>query len=673
VSELRVEAHEMPGVQFGPENPLPSLRNRRKPVTPPKFSDDIPEEERKYWGYGCDAGPLPHRLQDSYTRRRRARSFKALVLENDILRATFLIELGGRLWSLYHKPARRELLYLNPVFQPANLAVRDAWFSGGVEWNVGIHGHTPYTCSPLFAARVDGGRGNPILRLYEWDRIRGTPYQMDFSLPDGSPWLFAHVRLVNPNDVEVPMWWWSNIAVAERPDVRVIVPAEHALLHGPRMLLRGGVPIHDGVDETYPTRLNSAASIFYEIPRGQRPWIAALDREGRGLVQTSTRRLWGRKLFAWGSGPGGRRWTEFLSVPGRPYIEIQAGITRTQEQCLPMPAGAEWTWTEAYGLMEADASLVHGSDWSAARRAVAGRLEALLPQAQHESDLRQGDKAALQPPAEILHRGSGWGGLEMRRRARAGQPPFGGGETPFDEAALGSDQSPWLQLLEKGEFPSGRPEESPGAWMIQPEWRSLLEEAVRAGRSDHWLSWLHLGVMYYENGEAEKARDAWKKSLALTPSAWAWRNLAVMARHEEKLSDAADLWRAAYRKLPQCIPLLLESSASFLDAGRPRELLALLSELSPSAREHGRVKILTAKAALEAGDLNTVERILRSDIEVSNMREGEVVLTDLWFSLHEKRIAAAENVPVNDALKERVRREFPPPENLDFRMQVTSG
>ena len=55
------------------------------------------------------------------------------------------------------------------------------------------------------------------------------------------------------------------------------------------------------------------------------------------------------------------------------------------------------------------------------------------------------------------------------------------------------------------------------------------------------------------------------------------------------------------------------------------------------------------------------------------MREGEVVLTDLWFGLHEKRVAAAESVPINDALKERVRREFPPPENLDFRMTVASG
>jgi tetratricopeptide (TPR) repeat protein len=209
--------------------------------------------------------------------------------------------------------------------------------------------------------------------------------------------------------------------------------------------------------------------------------------------------------------------------------------------------------------------------------------------------------------------------------------------------------------------------------MIQPEWRSLLEEAVRAGRSDHWLSWLHLGVMYYESGEIEKARTAWKKSLALTPSAWAWRNLAAMARHEGKLSEAADLWRTAYRMLPECIPLILECLASFLDAGRPGELLALLPELSPSAREHGRVKVLAAKAALETGDLDIVERILRSHIEVANMREGEVVLTDLWFSLREKRIAAAEGVPLDDALKERVRREFPPPENLDFRMEATGG
>ena len=105
-------------------------------------------------------------------------TFAAAVLENETLRATFLLELGGRLWSLYHKPSGRELLSVNPVFQPANLAIRNAWFSGGVEWNIGIIGHSPFTCEPLFAARVEGPDG-PVLRMYEWERVRGTPFQID--------------------------------------------------------------------------------------------------------------------------------------------------------------------------------------------------------------------------------------------------------------------------------------------------------------------------------------------------------------------------------------------------------------------------------------------------------------------------------------------------------------
>ena len=36
-------------------------------------------------------------------------------------------------------------------FQPCNLALRNAWVSGGVEWNVGIIGHTPFTVDAMFA------------------------------------------------------------------------------------------------------------------------------------------------------------------------------------------------------------------------------------------------------------------------------------------------------------------------------------------------------------------------------------------------------------------------------------------------------------------------------------------------------------------------------------------
>jgi hypothetical protein len=36
--------------------------------------------------------------------------------------------------------------------------------------------------------------------------------------------------------------------------------------------------------------------------------------------------------------------------------------------------------------------------------------------------------------------------------------------------------------------------------------------------------------------------------------------------------------------------------------------------------------------------------------------------------MHERRLAASENLPIDDELRARVRRDFPPPSHIDFRM-----
>jgi len=36
--------------------------------------------------------------------------------------------------------------------------------------------------------------------------------------------------------------------------------------------------------------------------------------------------------------------------------------------------------------------------------------------------------------------------------------------------------------------------------------------------------------------------------------------------------------------------------------------------------------------------------------------------------MHEQRIAGQERIPINEALRERVRGECPPPRHLDYRM-----
>uniref|UniRef100_UPI000AA09FD9 DUF5107 domain-containing protein n=1 Tax=Kitasatospora sp. MY 5-36 TaxID=1678027 RepID=UPI000AA09FD9 len=329
----------------------------------------VDDEMRRNLAYGVPDTLLPYTRQSGYDRVRTERELPCVVLENETLTATFLPSLGGRLWSLLHRPTGRELLHRNRILQPANLALRDAWLAGGVEWNLGATGHWPLTCEPLHAVRVRAPDGTPVLRMYAFERLRRLVLRMDSWLPAGSPVLYVHVAVHNPAPSETPVYWWSNIAVPQDRDVRVLGPADHAF-HCDYVsdLRRVAFPEADGADRSYPGRAARAADYFLDLPGGERPWIAALDGTGAGLVQTSTARLCGRKLFCWGTGTGGRHWQEWLSGPDSAYLEIQAGLARTQLEHLAMPAGATWSWTEAYGLLQADPTAVHGS-WDVARKA----------------------------------------------------------------------------------------------------------------------------------------------------------------------------------------------------------------------------------------------------------------------------------------------------------------
>src|SRR5687768_1514077 len=220
MSQLTLLPFTLSAANLGGENPLTPLRPYE---TASAAGIPIQRGDGDYPDRGDEASILPYRLQDQYDRNLQPRTFTSAVLENEYLRATFVLALGGRMWSLFDKRAGRELLSSNPVFQPANFAARDAWFTGGVEWNIGIIGHCPLTCSPLFAARVAGDDGQPVLRLYEFERIRRVVFQVDCWLPaasavespDRSHFLMVRVRIQNPNHHAVPMYWWSNIGVVE--------------------------------------------------------------------------------------------------------------------------------------------------------------------------------------------------------------------------------------------------------------------------------------------------------------------------------------------------------------------------------------------------------------------------------------------------------------------------
>jgi tetratricopeptide (TPR) repeat protein len=675
---VRCASITIPGAATGPENPLPPLH---APAEPHHIDDlaGLPQDMARQIGLAPPATVLPYRRLDAYGRERTPRRLTALVVENERLRATVLPEFGGRLCSLVHKEAgaERELLYRNPVLQPAGFALNGAWFSGGVEWNIGATGHTPLTCAPLHAARLTAPDGGEMLRLWEWERMRDLPFQVDLWLPADSAFLHVGVRIRNPHAHDTATYWWSNIAVPETPGTRVLAPAEEAWHFGyERSLRRVPVPEWDGTDRTYPTRSEHAADYFYEVPPGSRKWIAAVDETGSGLVQTSTDLLRGRKLFLWGTGSGGRRWQEWLTEPGTGgYLEIQAGLARTQLEHVPLEAGQEFAWLEAYGPVHADPAAAHGPDWAAARAEVERRLEEALPRAEVDAAFAAWRPFADAQPKEVLAIGSGWGALEVA----LGQYDLPG--TPFGTSDLGPDilgpaQQPWRDLLEVGGMREARAEEPPGPTLVGRAWRDMLETAAPS-----WLTEYHLGVAQWHAGDKAQAVRSWERSMDRGASPWALRCLGQAdldagetARGAQRLLDAVDAIDHVFYHTPVGTPpsvalaaLTREAVEALLAAGRPDEARTLLTRLPRPLRHRGRFLLLHARLLLAEGDPAGAKEVFDNGFEVDDLHEGDETLHATWTALTERLVAG--DGPITDGVRERAREQYPLPRGYDFRMR----
>ncbi len=659
----------IPAAHLGPDNPLPDIQNSSYIHHEISLTKAVPKRLAAYINKGNIPTLLPYTQQDWYDRDRKDRLFKSVVLENDHLKAVFLPELGGRLWSLWDKDSQRELLYRNPVFQPGNLALRNAWFSGGVEFNVSIKGHHPMTCSDMFAQHITMADGTAGVRIYEYERIRGTAYGFDAWLPEDSSMLFIRPRIENTTGHDIWTYWWSNIAVPYTEKTRIIVPAKKAFtnyaVNDHYFLDFSHVPMQKGVDVSYPSNVHIARDLFFYIPDRKPKWIAAVDGDGFGLVQCSTRNLKGRKLFVWGNSPGGDNWKNFLSDgTNEGYVEIQAGWGRTQLEHLPMPAGKTFTWVEAYGAVSGDPHRLHG-DWEDAQTGVLNSLEQSFCRDMDGTLQRMQKLKAV--PGEMIHCGSGWGALESLRRAADGESPLSPAFR-FPESTLGPGQLPWLSLLQDGRLTSAPPLDTPAGYVTDPGWLARLERSMQAEENRSWFSWMHLGLMRYAANDIPGALQALEASLAMEESPWVLRNLAMLWGNElGELSKALAYMERALVMKNDNRWLWLDMAVLCKNAGLWERWLALYQTVPAPIRSEGRMKLYTAVALTQLDRLEEAAEYLNARLELPDIQEGEELITHTWFRLYGGIIRRKTGITDPEVLKKRVLEEYPLGK-LDFRM-----
>lgn len=669
----------LPGTLVKGSNPLPIFRDPIKDK-PSKSDGTLNAEELYKLGDETGYRVLPYRLYDKYDRDKRMIQLKTVVLENDRIRVEFLPEHGGRLYSMINKSTGNDVFLRNPVYQPCNLGILDAWFSGGVEWNVAQYGHTFTSNLPVFFARVKKG-DYEFLRMYDYERCKGMFYHIDFHLPDGSDVLYAYICMINDDSQNKPTYWWTNAAIPQNRNVRVFSCTDEVMFLRPESIGNNVNPVRifghaklpilptlPDFDSTYPENSNYSNEFFFQNPKTEKaPWSAAAYNDGTLYFDRSTQPLRFRKMFCWGNHRGGQRWCDYLSVPGDAshYIELQAGLTPTQLNGLEIPGNTRWAYTQAFGTTKFDdLNAPYSQDWLKSRDYVASCIAQALPEDTLLKNHERFAELALLPVLQVLSQGSGWGALEcIRRKAEGRNVPE---NLLFPESSISDEQLPWLHLLENGSLPPQGPLDTPLSWMIDENWMMLLEKSLK--KEDNATARLHLGVMKYENFKFDAGIADWKESLLREENPWAIRNLAVAADRAGNLPEALRLMERAVEIEDNRIDKAFteEYFDLLIRAGQFSKLWELFEALPEDRKHADRILIQAGYAAVELDNMPFVEKLTHK--EFACIREGDNLLVDMWFKYAAKQEAKARQVPYSEALYKEVRKTQLPPSTFDFRM-----
>lgn len=643
---------------LGKENSLPHFRLNLPGYTI-KLHDDLPQYIKETTPTEGVFKILPYMVQDQYDRSQKETTLNTIVLENNKIKATFYPQYGGRLASLYDKEKKQELLFDNPVFQPANLALRNAWFSGGIEWNGPVYGHALLTCSPIYFAKVKVDN-QEILRIYEYDRQLNTTWQVDFYLPENSSNLWYHVTARNLNNYEIPYYWWTNIATPLNEKIRFVTSSKETVNHFFEKLITQSWPTDNGIDISYPRRYKTALSLFYIDKNEKLPWFSYADENGYGLFHLATPKLKGKKLWYFGYGQGGTNWMDTLSLPGKgQYIEIQAGITETQLQVVPLAAKKNLSWTECIGPLSCQPEKIHDKDYQVAIDQTKEQLKAsgvfdLLS----EVDRKMSSWEDITPDV-VIHEGEAWGHL-YEKMSDTKIPGL------LFTAPITEKEKPWYELITENNFSKDSLKNNPISWNVSEDWQKIIQKSIDAGKNS-WLHQLHLATTYMEQKNKMKAKEAFEASIKLKSNFQSLRGLALIELSNGNFDLSIELYLKAWQESKANHHLFIELSKLLIDRNEVKPLITLVKDCPQELIKHEYLNLGQALISLENGQYEAARKHLVR--EYIYIREGNFTTTNIWFNSFFKPEEKKLGRPLTDAEKEKIKAQNPPPSIIDFQMK----
>lgn len=609
---------------------------------------------------------LPYTEQNNYDAQLREQKVLHVCIENKYLKAVVLPEWGGRLISLYHKIEKRELLHNPQHIVLRNLAIRNAWFAGGIEWNIGYSGHAAHTSRTVHCGSYTLAGGEQGLRIFDFDRMSRLWWHVDLLLLESSSMLEAVVTIYNDDEENKKLYWWTNIALAEEKNMRVLCSNGSALW---RSHIKGAFetaefphPTGD-IDYSYSTNYPQSSEFFFDAPHKGEPWIATAQSNGNTFFEISSPTLPYRKIFCWGQHQGGKNWQKFLHLgKAKDYFEIQAGIAHTQVHYSHIAKKHIIQWVHCIGATTLDAQLTHHKDWNRASAYVGKELRALYEQHMQSQNKHQIFTEAVNAhPTTIFSEGSYWGAVLQIIDTHSILPSWVASTMSVTEHIVSNAkyrrEVRWASLLRKKTWHPYEDDEE-HAWVIDNACQNILEEKERTGLRD-WGLYLHLGVMHREQYNFSRARDMFQKSLMLRSNQYAQWGLIELSHvyndvHSFKSGIREGLqYMNDFSLKKEIIRLCVHHDAW-------EEFVLIWNTLSQEQQED--LRLLTSRIYWELHNKNYDNALTLIQIYNPYVREGELYFIDMW----EKIMCGINSAKTGSGKKDVCAL----PAQLDFRMHI---
>ena len=327
---------------------IPTYKLGKEDIEPPLIREFTPRSQPIY----------PYTTQEIISEEVSPRQYKAVILENEYLRLTFLPELNGRLYSTFDKINKKELFYKNEVIKPALFGLRGAWVAVGVEYNF-PNSHSTTTLEPIDwkIKKYKDGSASFITGNIEWVSRMG--WSMEVKLKSGNALIEMESKLYNFTDFPQRFYYWVNAAVPTYPETKFIYPpSTHRLYAHPPMDISRLAYID------YPVHHGRNISLFKNVPQHFPIFAENMEEDffglyhhnfGTGLVHIADHSLVrGRKIWMFGNARDGRMFVDLLTDSNIDYCELQTGPFTLQSDYRMLAPGKihlqKDTWYPIAGL-----------------------------------------------------------------------------------------------------------------------------------------------------------------------------------------------------------------------------------------------------------------------------------------------------------------------------------